>query len=148
MFTSRQSHFPLISVITHFEGPSILIPCNEEILPSSKYRAINWYEAIPRSCLTLSLYLPVFLKMSGFILEIFQSVFSNHSINSILCNSPRLWRKKKPLCKNTSLVFNLYQSTDFSVNWAFKSDIRCSYTWSFSQKLPQILFACVGSYQR
>ena len=35
-----------------------------------------------------------------------------------------------------------------SVNWAFQSDIMCSYTWSFFSKVPQILVACVGSYQR
>ena len=61
---------------------------------------------------------------------------------------PPFMKIKKILCKNVSLIFDLYESMGFSVNLAFQSDIRCSYNWSFSSKLPKILVTCVGSYQR
>ena len=55
--------------------------------------------------------------------------------------------EKKTLFKNSSLIFKLYKSMDFSVNSAFQSDIRCRYTRPFIPKLPHILVVRVGCYQ-
>ena len=37
---------------------------------------------------------------------------------------------------------------DFSVNWAFQSDIRCGYNRPSIPKLPHIFVARLGFYQR
>ena len=56
--------------------------------------------------------------------------------------------EKKTLFKNSSLIFELYKSMDFSVNWAFQSDIRCGYNRPFIPNLPHIFVARLGFYQR